>query len=748
MIKKLFNTLVIFLLISIVCQANAATPMPDKSIFTNGYPESAQVTNLRLDFETLGFADYKLDGINNNSRVDFTNRIDKLSKNLMLNFSYTNSPSLIANVSHLKVYFNENLVTVLPINEHLSVVKNTVNHNLALNSKYIKDYNQIRFELVGYYDLTCQDYFSRSIWTEINKSSNITLDETPLAIDSHLEYLPEPFFDNKDYGKLMLPFVFATTPNKEAIEAAATLSSWFGAQADWRGADFPVLLNKTPEKHSVVFITNTSKPDFLADYPNVEKPTIELISSPINRYNKMLLILGRDEKDLKTAVNGLVFGHKIMTGRSASIEGINQIPLRKAYDAPRWLRDDRPVHFDELTDYQTQLQAQGLNSGPIKLNIRLAPDLFTWREKGIPITLQYRNTPEDKSLDSRLNMLINQNFITGFILDKDDSTLNTTTTLLPLIANTDTTQSTEDFSLSGIDLAKRNELNFDFRFAVLKKGECAVAPPGGEYGVIDGNSSIDASGFEHYIALPNLNVFANSGFPFTKYADLQQTLVILDNNPTPKALSVLLNLTGHFGAITGYPGHRLTVHHINDDIDYDDKDVLVITKPNAVTNNLDEDAQTNILLHNKQRAIKQAIYNGAYDDEDAEKIHINIKSTGDMAVITGFQSPFDSERSVVSLTATTNKAFTLLDNALMNSEYLEQIKGSAAIINSQGIKTIKTDKQYFVGHIPVHTLIWFHLSDHPFVLALISILTLLLISFILWRLLQALTYKRLAEGDE
>ena len=377
-------------------------------MFINGYPESAQVTSLRLDFEALGFTDYKLDGINNNSRVDFTNRIDKLSKNLMLNFSYTNSPSLIANVSHLKVYFNENLVTVLPINEHLSVVKNTVNHNLALNSKYIQDYNQIRFELVGYYDLTCQDYFSRSIWTEINKSSNITLDETPLAIDSRLEYLPEPFFDSKDYGKLMLPFVFATTPNKEAIEAAATLSSWFGAQADWRGADFPVLLNKTPEKHSVVFITNTSKPDFLADYPNVEKPTIELISSPINRYNKMLLILGRDEKDLKTAVNGLVFGHKIMTGRSASIEGINQIPLRKAYDAPRWLRDDRPVHFDELTDYPTQLQAQGLNSGPIKLNIRLAPDLFTWREKGIPITLQYRNTPEDESLDSRLNMLINQ----------------------------------------------------------------------------------------------------------------------------------------------------------------------------------------------------------------------------------------------------------------------------------------------------------------------------------------------------
>ena len=70
----------------------------------------------------------------------------------------------------------------------------------------------------------------------------------------------------------------------------------------------------------------------------------------------------------------------------------------------------------------------------------------------------------------------------------------------------------------------------------------------------------------------------------------------------------------------------------------------------------------------------------------------------------------------------------------MDSQSLSQIKGSASIINSQGIQTIKTDEQYFVGSIPVYTLVWFHLSDHPFVLALLSILILLLISFILWQI--------------
>ncbi|WP_213608699.1 cellulose biosynthesis cyclic di-GMP-binding regulatory protein BcsB [Pseudoalteromonas sp.] len=748
MIKKLLYLPLILLLTSTANYANAIEPMNNKSIFSNGYPEDAHISGLQLSFEELGFTGFKLDGVNNSSSVDFTNRIDKLSTALKLNFSYTNSPSLIASVSHLKVFFNENLVTVLPITNKLSIVKNTVSHSLDLNAKYIQDYNQIRFELVGYYDLRCQDDFNRSIWTEISRSSSITLNQKQLAIDSRLEYLPAPFFDAKDYNKLNLPFIFEKAPNTEAIEAAATLSSWFGAQADWRGANFPVIYNKAPDEHSVVFMTNDSKPDFLKDYPNVTKPRVELISSPINRYKKMLLILGRDEKDLKTAVTGLVFGHKVMTGRSAGIEAINNLPLRKAYDAPRWLRDDRPVQFEELIDYPTQLQAQGQKNGPVKLNVRFAPDLFTWREKGIPVTLQYRSTPESEAIDSRLNLLINQKFITGFLLNDEDSLLKKTQTLLPLISNKKIVQS-KDFSLSGINLANRNELNFDFRFGVLKKGECAVVPPGGEYGLIEGNSSIDVSEFDHYIALPDLNVFANSGFPFTKYADLQQTLVLIDEQSTPNMLNILFNLTGHFGAITGYPSHRMGVAYLDDDADLDNKDILVIAKPRSAVHGLEKDAQINILLNNNQRAIKQAIYNGAYEDKaNNNKIEVSIKSSGDMAVITGFQSPFDSNRSIVSLSATTQNAFTLLNDALMNSEQLSQIKGSATVINSQGIKTIQTDEQYFVGHIPIHTLVWFHLSDHPFILALLSILTLLLISFILWKLLQTLTYKRLAEGDK
>ncbi|TMO11695.1 hypothetical protein CWB56_18830, partial [Pseudoalteromonas sp. S185] len=66
-----------------------------------------------------------------------------------------------------------------------------------------------------------------------------------------------------------------------------------------------------------------------------------------------------------------------------------------------------------------------------------------------------------------------QEFKSGFLLDENNDLLQTTQALLPLVGNTETTQSTEGFSVKGIKLATRNELNIVFRLGVLNKSVCA-----------------------------------------------------------------------------------------------------------------------------------------------------------------------------------------------------------------------------------------------------------------------------------
>jgi cellulose synthase (UDP-forming) len=59
--------------------------------------------------------------------------------------------------------------------------------------------------------------------------------------------------------------------------------------------------------------------------------------------------------------------------------------------------------------------------------------------------------------------------------------------------------------------------------------------------------------------MPNLALFSNAGFPFTQYADLRKTTVVLPESPDAKEIALYLYLMSHFGAQTGYPALRVTV---------------------------------------------------------------------------------------------------------------------------------------------------------------------------------------------
>ncbi|MFM9470018.1 cellulose biosynthesis cyclic di-GMP-binding regulatory protein BcsB, partial [Streptomyces scabiei] len=72
---------------------------------------------------------------------------------------------------------------------------------------------------------------------------------------------------------------------------------------------------------------------------------------------------------------------------------------------------------------------------------------------------------------------------------------------------------------------------------------------------------------------------------------------------------------------------------------------------------MSKDSALSVLINDNNRVVNQAIYNGAFNTSDPERVQVNIRSMGKLGIISGFQSPFDSERSVVSLIATNNAAY-------------------------------------------------------------------------------------------
>src|SRR5699024_10926655 len=97
-----------------------------------------------------------------------------------------------------------------------------------------------------------------------------------------------------------------------------------------------------------------------------------------------------------------------------------------------------------------------------------------------------------------------------------------------------------------------SQLRFHFFFDRPQADECRSTFPDVS-AAIDGDSTIDLSGFHHYMAMPDLAAFGNAGFPFTRMADLAETALVLPDRPTSIDLGNALTLLGRMGASTGYP---------------------------------------------------------------------------------------------------------------------------------------------------------------------------------------------------
>jgi cellulose synthase (UDP-forming) len=119
-----------------------------------------------------------------------------------------------------------------------------------------------------------------------------------------------------------------------------------------------------------------------------------------------------------------------------------------------------------------------------------------------------------------------------------------------------------------------NSMMMKFIFQIAKKGKCEDTAPMNLQGAILRTSYLDLAGIPHWAVLPNLEIFANAGYPFTRRADLSDTAVVLPDAPSPEEIELYLTLMGHFGAQTGYPVTNVTV--TNADGMTGSKDFLVL----------------------------------------------------------------------------------------------------------------------------------------------------------------------------
>lgn len=738
-----------------------ASPLPEGTVVPAPAvlePPPAPIWSREYSLADMGRAgDVLLLGIRNSVQLELPLRRDRVVTAATLNLEYHPSPALLAALSHLRVYLNDRLMGVLPaVGEEPLALGQPLRRQVALDARLFGDFNRLRVEFVGHYREICEDPANSALWLSIGQGSTLQLTEQALPATQDLAHFPAPLFDARDNRALELPMLFAADVPLAERQAAAILASYFGSLSDWRGARFPVLLDRLPEvaldrppQHAVVFATNARRPALLADrqrFPDVSGPVIERVAHPESPYASLLLIRGRDSADLQRAVTALALGTPLLRGARVEVGELPALPVRRPYDAPNWAPVDRPVRLGELIDYPQQLQVSGLLPPPVTLDITLPPDLFVWRNQGIPLSTRYRFTANERGDESRLTVRINEQFIDSLPLRSREQRGALDELRLGL-SDRQGSGENERLSIPSLKVGASNRLSFEFSFAASvgssQQDRCQTVLPASVYGAIDEDSSIDLSGYHHYMAMPDLAAFAGSAYPFSRMADLSATRMLVPAEQGEASLTSLLEVFGHLGARIGYPAFAVQLFDDWAVASAEPADLLILGQWPAALQ-----AAGVLPL---QKGLADHLLAGApprtplSEPQTVASTAVTLSAAAPLAAVVGLQSPLYPQHSLVALLADSDAEHHLLQEALADPARRAEIRGSLALIRSSGVVSQTVGEPYYVGELPWWWLLWFHLAAQPLWLAGVAVLVVLLGSFLIWRLLRGVARRRLEE---
>jgi hypothetical protein len=689
----------------------------------------------------------ELRGIDQSVYLPLSVRLDESVTRAHLKLNYTFSPGLLPELSQLKVFVNDEVLATVPAVKGKLGSPQTI--ELELDPRFFTEYAKLRVQFIGHYTLDCEYPFHTSLWAQISNQSSLEMTTRRLALRNDLALLPAPFFDVRDSTRLTVPFVLAPSPSADTVRSAGVLATWFGALASYRGAQFPVS-NQLPGGHAVVLATNDQHPPGI-ELPKVDAPTLKIVAHPQDPAAKLLLVLGRDDAQLKMATDALVLGQAALSGEEVQVDKLDYPARLAAHEAPNIVKTGAIVRLGSLVPNAAALQVAGAQLQTIRLPLRLPADTFAWQSEGLPIELRYRYTPPHELGAARLAVQINEQLIESFLLRPVGTQGTRNQRLVLPFLEIGGTYDRQDITVPAFQLGNNNELQFRFEIPPVDTSRCRETVLISQAG-IDGDSTIDLRNVEHYATLPNLALFANSGFPFTKFADLAETTLILPDAADVAEIETALALLGQMGAATGIAGTRLQVLPASRVKEAADRDLLVIasgaspaplaTWSQHLPARLDASRRSNTAL-TRMSDTGAEWFSGAVVRNFPNDQWAALQAKGALTALMGFESPLSSGRSVVAVQATEVGALQAARKALLDPGKIPMVQGDLVLMRGDTIDAFRIGDVYQVGELRWWRWIWYQMRGHPLLIVLLVGLVSLLLALPLYRALRLRAERRM-----
>ncbi len=690
----------------------AVTVQPAPAVTAPAPADAAALRHRRLPLSALapGGGDFpiRLTGTEPAQYFDFALRRDEAAASAVLDLTLTASPSLLPETSQVNVFLNGELQSTVQLKKEL--LGQRARAEVPLDVKLLKPQNQLRLQFVGHYQPVCENPANEALWLSIAPESRLTLTTEQVKVANDLALFPAPFIDpaGADEGPAVLPIVLPADPSCEVKEAAALFASLAGKLAGWRGIELPVYYNEAPpEHHFIAFASQAAAPDFLKARVT-SAPAVTMADAPLSRTAKMLVISGASDADLIRAVLALSDKNRVLIGETLAASGTH--PAKAApWTASKWLPEGRPVTMKELAQYPGQLTAKAQSQATVSLPLALAPDLWLTDKTNLTLDLAYRYTRPVNDADTQLRVTVNGVLADAVNAPSDKSRAEVKT---PLASQTGPLASRASNAPA---LASANTLNLTLaytrHFAEGSLTNCRSASLLPQQLEVEPGSTVTLDGAYHWAALPNLALFAAGGFPYTRYADLSETVVVAPPGISAGNFSALLTTIARAANATGDAGLNLALAESWKDSLLSGRDILAAGRlPEGALSDFNEKAARDLTAHL------------AADLKTGQPLFQAADAASPTAVIASFESPFTSGRTVTALLTEGEAGARLLAGRLADPSDLAELHGTLAVLTPEATYCFDAAKTYQAGNLPWYRRIWTAAAGHPLWMSLAALL--------------------------
>ncbi|MCX8961121.1 cellulose biosynthesis cyclic di-GMP-binding regulatory protein BcsB [Erwinia psidii] len=686
------------------------------------------------------------------SGIVFTLPSDEVITNARLNLSLKVSQALAARNTSLQLMLNGQPLGTLPLSASDSASED---YQLDIPAAMVVSSNNLSFKINDADQLLCERDSASQYQVTILPKSTLFLEGQQLNTGNTLRNFPRPFIDPLRMTPSSVTIVFGQTVTPGQVSAAAVVSSWMGIQTDYRGIHFPVLRNELPDKNGIVFVRPGDNVAGLA-VPEVSGPTLQMVDNPINPVYKLMLVIGKTDDDLRQAAWRLT--QPLSVDSDTLQVALHSIPVSKAYDAPRWINTDRPVRLSSLLRKDQSLTTSGIWHDALRVNFRAAPDLFLWDGETLPVNLDYR-FPSESWIDenkSFLNVTLNGTFLRNLTVNK----VGLLEELWHWLGG-DARQESYTLKLDPYLIYGDNQLQLYFNIKPKENAPCGVLTNNNIKSRIDDDAYIDLSHTRHFTLLPNLAYFVGASFPFSRFADYSQTVLMLPSEPDTAEISTLLDLAGRSGNATGValyhnsvlfgvPAGGASLQQLQN------SDVLTVSTlaQTAFNQSMLRDSPYDLHSHTlgvKTPGWQDNLRGWLTGDWYRQAVNADryLSSNEDWRGFVSYRSPWNSERVVVMTLATDDTQLLRLHSDLSLARINAGIRGDTAIITDEnGIRSFHVGAQFPSGQMPWYMMVVWYANQHAVVLVLLALLLSVVIGLSTFVLLKRHAWRRLNPQQE